>query len=291
MPAATTAESSHGPVDRLWQGLRALRSAITVALYTLLAPSGILPYVIATWWWRHDPERLGRALQWANVTGFRVALWWLRWFRVIHFDPRQSRLRLPNRPCVVIANHPTRIDPFVVMTCLGGGCTLVKPAVFRRRLLRRFLAQALHFEGPSLDPASLAPVLDTAAVRLQAGHHLFVFPEGTRSWERSLRPFSRLPFEIACRTGVPLVSLGLRCEPYYLTRETPIHRPPARLPRLTVEILAIDDPAAVGSDSRTLKEQVEGRYRAWVASGMPPLAEPGAAAAPSTSTIRPPSGT
>ena len=86
MPAATTADPSPGPVDRVWQVLRALRSAITVVLYTVLAPSGILPYAITTWWWRHDPERLGRALQWANVTGFRVALWWLRWFRVIHFD-------------------------------------------------------------------------------------------------------------------------------------------------------------------------------------------------------------
>lgn len=290
MPAATTAEATGNPFDAGWRVLRALRSALTVALYTALAPSGILPYAIATWWWRHDAERLGRALQWANLTGFRLALWWLRWFRVVHFDPSRTHLDLPDQPCVVIANHPTQLDPIAVMTSIGGGCTLVKPSVFRRRLLRPFLARALHFEGPSLDPASLEPVLANAAARLRAGHHLFVFPEGTRSPEHQLRAFSRLPFEIACRTGAPLVSLALRCDPYYLTRETPLYRPPARLPRLTVAVLAVDLPSAVDDDSRALKERVDARYRAWVAAGMPPVPAPAPGPAPSASSSRSPSG-
>ena len=145
----------------------------------------------------------------------------------------------------------------------------MKPAVYRRSFVGPLLAGAMHFEGPSLDPTSIAHVLDNAVERLRAGIHLFVFPEGTRSPEGQLGEFGRIAFEIACRANVPVVALGLRCEPCYLSRETPLYRPPAALPRLRIEQLAVELPSASGGDSRTLRERVEARYRRWLGDGMP----------------------
>jgi 1-acyl-sn-glycerol-3-phosphate acyltransferase len=176
---------------------------------------------------------------------------------------------------VVIANHPTLLDPTALMAVLVEACTLVKPAVYRRQLVGPLLAGAMHFEGPSLDPTSIAHVLDNAVERLRAGMHLFVFPEGTRSPEGKLGEFGRVAFEIACRAEVPVVSLALSCRPCYLSRETPLYRPPARLPRLRIETLALDLPGSFNADSRALRERVEARYRRWLADGMPPLATTG----------------
>ena len=133
----------------------------------------------------------------------------------------------------------------------------------------------MHFEGPSLDPMSIDHVLHSAVDRLRWGMHLVVFPEGTRSPEGKLHEFGRIAFEVACRAKVPIVSVALRCEPCYLSRETPLLRPPSRMPRLFMERLAIDDPASCGGDSRVLRERVERRYRQWIADGMPQVAAAG----------------
>ncbi|MBK8096267.1 MAG: 1-acyl-sn-glycerol-3-phosphate acyltransferase [Planctomycetes bacterium] len=264
--------SQHHLLDSLWSILRALRAAISILLYVLVSPSGFLPYVLFRLLHRGDPIARARILQRASIAGVRFMHWWLRTFRIIHFDWRHVRTELPQEPCVIVANHPTQLDPTVLMAVLGHACTIVKPSVYNRLLVRHLLAGALHFEGPTLDPMSVAHVVDHAVERLRLGFHLFVFPEARRSPQGQLRDFSRIAFEIAARANVPVVSLALRCEPCYLSRETPLLRPPARLPRVFVERLAIDRPDDFANDSRVLARRVEERYQAWVAAGMPPVA-------------------
>jgi 1-acyl-sn-glycerol-3-phosphate acyltransferase len=260
-------------LDPLWRFLRAVRAAISVALYAVIAPSGLLPYVLFRVCFRGTPEQRARALQRISARGVRVMHWWLRVFRVIHFDWRDVRLELPAGPCVFVANHPTQLDPTVLMAVLVEACTIVKPSVYNRALVHHLLAGAGHFEGPSMDPISVGDVVENALRRLRTDMHLFVFPEAKRSPQGQLRPFGRLAFEIACRADVPLVSIALRCEPCYLSRETPMFWPTARLPRVYVETLAIDRPREVGGDSRDLKQRVESRYEHWVADGMPPVGD------------------
>lgn len=289
--ATPTAPPRPSLLDPLWRFLRAVRALITVALYVVVAPSGLLPYVLFCLIWRGTPEQRARVLQRTSARGVRVMHWWLRTFRVIHFDWREVRLELPAGPCVIVANHPTQLDPTVMMAVLGEACTIVKPSVYNRLFVHHILAGAWHFEGPSLDPMSVGHVVDNAVLRLRCGMPLFVFPEAKRSPQGQLREFGRIAFEIACRANVPLVSVAIRCEPCYLSRETPMFLPPAQLPRVFVEVLAVDHPGAHGGDSRALKQQVERRYEQWVADGMPPVvASSPAATLPSRSSMRPPTG-
>jgi 1-acyl-sn-glycerol-3-phosphate acyltransferase len=276
-------KTARSALDPLWRGLRTVRAAITVGFYLVIAPSGYVPFALFCLLWRGDQRGRARILHRISARGVRIMHWWLRTFRIIHFDWRRVDLGLPAGPCVVVANHPTQLDPTAMMAVLVNGCTIVKPSVYRRRLVRPLLEGAMHFEGPSLDPMSIDHVLHSAVDRLRCGMHLFVFPEGTRSPEGKLNEFGRIAFEIACRANVPIVSVALRCEPCYLSRETPLFRPPARLPRMFMERLAIDDPASCGGDSRVLRERIEGRYRQWVADGMPPIA---AAIAPAAGGLR-----
>ena len=278
-------------LDPLWRFLRAARALITVALYVVIAPSGLLPYLLFCICWRGTPEQRARLLQRISARGVRVMHWWLRTFRVIHFDWRSVRLELPAGPCVIVANHPTQLDPTVMMAVLVEACTIVKPSVYNRMFVHHILAGAWHFEGPTPDPMSVGHVVENAVGRLRCGMPLFVFPEAKRSPQGELREFGRIAFEIACRAAVPLVSVAIRCEPCYLSRETPMFLPPARLPRVFVEVLAVDRPQDVAADSRALKQRVETRYQQWVADGMPPVAASSPAAAlPSRSSMRPPTG-
>jgi 1-acyl-sn-glycerol-3-phosphate acyltransferase len=274
------------PLDPLWRLLRAVRAAVTVVLYvSVIGPTGFLLFSAVCLCSPRDPLVRARLLHRLSARGVRAMHWWLRTLRIVDFDRTRVELRLPPGPWVVVANHPTLLDPTVMMALLESACTIIKPSVYNRRVLRPLLAGALHFEGPTLDPASVGKLIESAVQRLRDGMHLFVFPEGTRSPEGRLRRFGRMAFEIACRADVPLVSIALRCEPCYLSRETPLLRPPARLPRYHAEVLAIDLPA--GADSQTLRDRVEGRYRQWVAGGMPPVTgSAGTSSGPSRSSMR-----
>jgi 1-acyl-sn-glycerol-3-phosphate acyltransferase len=249
------------PVQR---ALRTLAIVFSVALYMLVAPFGYLGFAFLCWWWRGDPHRRAFELQRLMGVGYRILHDWLRTFRIADFDHRGALPDLPTGPCILVANHPTQIDVTAIGASLGGACTIVKRAVYRRKLVRPLLVGAGLLEGPGTDPISIGQVIDDGVRRIEQGMRIFVFPEGSRSPAGDLRPFGRVAFEIACRTGAPLVTIGIRCEPVWLSHEVPMFRPPHPIPKLRLHQLAIDDPRAFGGDSRQLRERVERRLREWV---------------------------
>lgn len=262
------AESMQRPRSFVVQrAVRTVAVVVSVAGYTIVAPFGYLIFAFLCWLWRRDPKQRALRLQRCTGYGYRFLHAWLRWLRIAHFDPRGALPNLPPGPCVIVANHPTQIDVTAVGASLGGASTIVKQAVFRMRMVQPLLKGAGMFEAPDNDPMSVGSVIDEGVQRLRDGMRIFVFPEGSRSLPDGLRPFGRLAFEIACRAGVPLVTVGIRCTPVWLSREVPMFKPPHPMPRLTLHVLAIDDPAREGVDSKLLRERVETRLRAWHAAG------------------------
>ena len=249
--------------DRIEHGLRRLACVFTVWSYTALSPFGAAGFVLLYFLWRRDPLDRARRLQAVTVRAYRFMHHWLRVWNITNFDPRWSVEGIPEGPCVVIANHPTLMDITSISAVVGGGCTIVKPQMYRRRFMHTLLVGAGHLEGPGRDVVSIGEVVEAAVERLGQGFRLIVFPEGTRSRPDGLLPFSRTPFEIACRAGVPVVSLKIRCDPVYLSKEVPVYRPPQPTPQLRLGLLAVDDPASVDGDSRELRRRVESRYRDW----------------------------
>ncbi|HEX5052507.1 MAG TPA: lysophospholipid acyltransferase family protein [Planctomycetota bacterium] len=271
MNAAAPA-GGRGPAAALRRALRTLAVTVSVVGYTVLAPAGYVTFAFLCWWWRKQPLQCALRLQRCTGWGFRFMHDWLRWLRVTDFNHRGALPGLPAGPCIVIANHPTQMDVTAIGACLGGACTIVKSTVYRRRLIYPLMVGAGLLEGPGTDPISVGRVIDDGVQRLRSGMRIFVFPEGSRTPPHGLRPFGRVAFEIACRAAVPLVSVGIRCQPLYLSREVPLFRPPDRLPVLRLTLLAVDDPSTVGGDSRALRERVETRFRAF--AGEPPAPIP-----------------
>ena len=255
--------NQHRVRDAILQGIRRINVWFTLLAYTVLAPFGCVCFALLCILWRRDSAALARRLQRVQVFAYRFMHDWLRLTTIARFNHRQALEGMPPGSCVVIANHPTLMDITAITAVLGGGCTIVKPAMFRRRLLHRLLVGAGHIEGPGSDLISIGRAVDEAVGRLWSGFSVIVFPEGTRSPAGELLPFGRTPFEIACRAGVPLVSLTVECNPAYLSKEVPLLRPPHPTPVLRLNVLAVDDPGAVGNDSRRLCRKAEARYRSW----------------------------
>ncbi|MEC7583730.1 MAG: lysophospholipid acyltransferase family protein, partial [Planctomycetota bacterium] len=239
---------------------------LTVAVYLALLPFGWTLFAILCFLGRRDPVALARRLQRIQVFAYRLMHDWLRFALITRFRHRESLPGLPAGPCVVVANHPTLMDITAITAVLGGGCTIVKPAMFRRRFLHRLLVGAGHIEGPGADVLSIGRAIDEAVDRLRNGFSVIVFPEGTRAPPGELLPFGRSPFEIACRAGVPLVSLAIVCRPPYLSKDVPLFRPPHPTAELSLSVLAVDNPADFGNDSRKLQSCAETRYRSWQAA-------------------------
>ena len=249
--------------NRIQSALRTLAANLTVWSYLLLAPFGLAIFFGLGWLWRKHPIRRARRIQALTVCFYRFMHSWLRMFRIAHFDHRQTIEGLPDGPCVVIANHPTMMDITALSALLGGGCTIVKPEMFRRPLMNPLIVGAGHIEGPGRDMVTIGRVLEDALQRLDAGFRLIIFPEGTRSRKDGMLPFGRTAFEIACRADVPLVSFSIRCDPVYLSKEVLVYRPPHPTAQLRLELLAVDDPADVNHDSRALRQRVRDRYEDW----------------------------
>jgi len=259
-------EPTHRASHELQRRARRWRVAVSFGVYTLLSPFGYAFFALASATAGRDPLHRARRLQRLMARAYRLMHDWARWTRIADFDYRGALAGLPPGACVVVANHPTLMDVSAITAALGGGCTIAKPALYRRRGLHGLLAGAGHLEGPRDDPAGVGRVLDQAVGRLHEGFALIIFPEGTRSPAGRLRPFGRAAFEIACRARVPVVSVGIRCEPTWLSKEVPLFEAPHSVPRLRLALLATDDPATVDWDSHRLRELVEGRFRSWHAA-------------------------
>ncbi len=257
---------------RLMRVVRTGTACCTIWGYLLLAPLGCAGFAIMAVVWRKDPILRTRRLQRAMAGAYAFLHHWMRLVRGMHFDPRQKLVGLPDGPMVVVANHPTLCDITAITALLGGACSMVKPSLYRRRLLHRMLAATGHIEGqgPGLDHERTRLLVEESVGWLRAGFPLVVFPEGTRSKAGQLRRFGRTAFEIAARADVPVVALTIVSDPPYLTKEVSAYFPPVKTSRLTIELLEIFEPGDAGGDSRTLRRAVEGRYRAWSQGTKPP---------------------
>ena len=160
-----------------------------------------------------------------------------------------------DRACVYVSNHQSMVDIL---------------AVFGTRLPFKWVSKVENFYAPFLGwnmwlnryvplkrgrLPSIMRMVRTCNARLQEGHSLFVFPEGTRSPDGELKRFHRGAFAIANRNRVPVVPMVIEGTGDILPKGSFLIRPrPVR-----VRILPAVDPASVGFDARKLQELVRAR--------------------------------
>jgi len=201
---------SYGTVDRVNDGFRLLGKAVpavatlsyAVCLVALLVwPPLTLVLFLVTWPFDRNhvvPSRFYRLLP---------ALW----SRSFPF----WRIRLEGSwprgegPYVVVANHQSFLDIFVLCNILHEWKWVAKKSLFRIPLFGWGLSLTGSISLDRGDTASATAVMEKCRHYLGEGISVMMFPEGTRSTDGRLLPFKPGAFKLAVEAGVPVLPIAV----------------------------------------------------------------------------------
>jgi 1-acyl-sn-glycerol-3-phosphate acyltransferase len=157
--------------------------------------------------------------------------------------------RLPQGPCVVVANHASYIDGLVAAAALPPDFAFVIKKEMVRVPLASLLLRRLGSQFVERFDRHKGGVDARRVVRLAAtGQSLVFFPEGTFSEVRQVGKFLGGAFTTAARSDIPVVAMAIHGTRAVLPPGGPwIHRKPIR-----VEILEVLSAGEARQRSREL---------------------------------------
>lgn len=118
--------------------------------------------------------------------------------------------RIPEGPCVFIANHVSWIDIWVLVACLPGRARfLAKRELLRVPVFGWAMRRAGHIPIDRQNHRAALEAYAEAVRLIREGTRPIVFAEGTRSRNGRLLPFKKGPFVLAIQAGVPVVPVLL----------------------------------------------------------------------------------
>lgn len=167
------------------------------AVFAMLAPLVWLAMIVlpvSRWRWQlvHGSARL---LAWLTGTGLRV----------------QGLENLPDGPCVLVANHASYLDAFVLAATLARNFSYVaKRELADNPLIRWALTRLDTLFVERFDLLRSAEEGQRVVQAAAAGRSLAFFPEGTFDRMPGLLPFRMGAFVAAARTGLPVVPVAIR---------------------------------------------------------------------------------
>jgi 1-acyl-sn-glycerol-3-phosphate acyltransferase len=148
-----------------------------------------------------------------------------------------DREKLQRPGILVVANHPTLLDAWALMSQMPQADCIVKERYYKNF----FLGGAAR--GAGFIPSREGPdLVDECVDRLRRGRTLIVFPEGTRSPKGQIGPFARGAAHIALRSGCDPIPVTLRCNPATLFHGQAWWDVPYSTPILT---LTVGDPIPI----------------------------------------------
>ncbi len=230
----------------------------------------MLPLVVA---FPGSPERKRARREWFFLWTNRVFCFYMGMLRLVLYrrPPLPADLPPSGQGYIVIANHPSLVDVLLLGATLPGLTSLAKASWYRSWVLGPLLRHGKHVRGP--EPRALgqagtdsedadAPVLERMVEHLRAGYPLLVFPEGSRSHERTMRRFRRGAVEAAIRAQVPIVPVFISVAPPMLMKHQPWYEVPPRGGRFTLEFFPVIETAGRELDARALNQELKQRYEA-----------------------------
>jgi len=119
--------------------------------------------------------------------------------------------KLPDQPCVVVANHSSYLDGVILKAALPAHfCFVIKKEMVRvplaGALLRRIGSEFVDRFNRHSGGMDARRIIRKAS----GGQSLAFFPEGTFNEERGIGRFHIGAFLIAVRAGMPVVPIGIR---------------------------------------------------------------------------------
>jgi 1-acyl-sn-glycerol-3-phosphate acyltransferase len=238
------------PVIGLWA--YAEFAAVLAAFLPIMAVSSVRH--------RGDPtQRIpGRWMRRLGRTATRLSTLW-------KFDIEgEPPPHIAHEAYVVVANHESQADPFLLSFLPWDMRWVAKEALFKQPLSGWALRAGGDIPLRRGEGDSVRTCLAECERALRGGISVMMFPEGTRSPDGNLLPFKNGAFDLAIRAGVPILPIALAG-----TRAMrPKHSKWFGKAHACAKILpAIPTAGMTAADVATLREQT----RTAIASALPDL--------------------
>lgn len=168
-----------------------------------------------------------------------------------------ARVEDPRRPYLVVSNHQSLAD-IPVISCLPWEMKWVaKAELFRVPFVGWLMRLAGDIEVDRSDSRSGARALMAARGYLQNRCSVMFFPEGTRSRDGRVGPFSEGPFRLAIKAQVPILPLVIEGTRDALPKHSWRFGEPSTI-RLSV-LQPVSTAGLSSNDAASLTEQVRQR--------------------------------
>ena len=180
-----------------------MRTVLVFVTLLVVTPYNVLRVLIASMFGVQDREGgvYRRALR-----GWGRAACWAAGTRIYTHDFEKLR---DARPRVLIANHISWFDVFALAAVLPRVAFIAKAEMRRIPLFGRAMSVAGHLFVDRRNQKAAFAMYDSAAARIRGGTTVVIFPEGTRGYDYTLRPFKKGPFVLAVAAGVPVTPILL----------------------------------------------------------------------------------
>jgi 1-acyl-sn-glycerol-3-phosphate acyltransferase len=122
-----------------------------------------------------------------------------------------------HKPYVVVANHQSTADPWLLSSLRWDMRWIAKRSLFRAPVLGWLMRMGGDLPVERGEGASVRAMMAQARATLATGLPLMIFPEGTRSPDGQLQRFKDGAFDLAITAGVPILPVVVegthRCRP------------------------------------------------------------------------------
>jgi 1-acyl-sn-glycerol-3-phosphate acyltransferase len=116
----------------------------------------------------------------------------------------------PGGPFIVMANHSSFVDMFLLPIILKGSYTgVMAEEMMQFPILRPILERLAVVPIVRDDPERAIESLKSAEKALRAGCHVAILPEGTRTTTGEMLPFKSGGFHMALHTRAPVLPVGI----------------------------------------------------------------------------------
>lgn len=188
--------------------MAAKKVILNAVFYIAFIPVTIIFLVIFSSWvllgrlfsYREALRRLRLAIRWYG----RVMIWVLpQPFLKVRYLDKSGEKHVP-QPCIVICNHRSSSDPFLMACFSFEAIQIVNIWPFKIPLLGFFARLAGYL---SVNELPFEEFSQRCGKLLDEGVSIIVFPEGTRSGVNAMGQFRGAMFRIALNKKIPIVPL------------------------------------------------------------------------------------
>ena len=207
-----------------------LTQILIMPVRILLTAYGFLQFAIQVLWlgkWRmpriiqsaENPDKQRRKALYAAHRHVKFYLSTLSALQLIEFktvgEPSQAQ-------GIVVANHPCLLDFIVFLRDFPHAICMYKPESLNNPVLSSFVQVAGYIKGMAGEKGETKRIIDDCGLRLKQGHHIVIFPEGSRSPQAKVfHKFRSTAFHAAIKNNVPILPVAIFCEPLFLGKGQP----------------------------------------------------------------------